>query len=439
LTGLPNRLLFEDRLQQAIALGQRVGSQVGLIMFDVDRFKMINDTLGHQAGDELLFQMSKRVAEAVRPGDTFARTGGDEFAVILAPPVTREDAFGVARKIQTVLEPRFAIGSHEVVTTLSMGIAFSPSDASDAQALQSRADIALYRVKSMGRHSFQCYAAGMDKTFAQRMDLEYRLRGAIERNQLSLHYQPQVDRDGRLVGLEALLRWEHPELGSISPATFIPLAEECALIVPIGAWVLKEVCRQGQAWRAAGFDPISLAVNVSAIQFTQADFCERAIQTLTQTGYDPRFLELEVTESAVMGDIGDTADKLRQLTEAGVQIAVDDFGTGHSSLAYLDGLPLHRLKIDRSFVKGLDPTAIANPARTTIVRAITSLSHNLGLTVVAEGVETIEQARFLGDIGCDVMQGYLFSRPRPADEIARLYLNPAARQRTLFPPLKAAS
>lgn len=439
LTGLPNRLLFEDRLQQAIALGQRVESQVGLIMFDVDRFKMINDTLGHQAGDELLLNMSKRISEVIRPSDTLARTGGDEFAVILTAPLQRDEAFQVAKRIQEVLEPRFTIGTHEVVTTVSMGIAFSPSDASDAQTLQSRADIALYRVKAMGRNGFQCYAAGMDKTFAQRVDLEYRLRAAIERNELSLHYQPQVDRTGRLVGLEALLRWNHPKLGNIPPTTFIPLAEECALIVPIGAWVLREACRQGQEWRAAGFDPITLAVNVSPIQFTQADFCELAIDTLSSTGYDPRFLELEVTESAVMGDIGDTAAKLRQLTHVGMQIAVDDFGTGHSSLAYLDRLPLHRLKIDRSFVKGLDHSAIATPARTTIVRAITSLGQNLGLSTVAEGVETMDQFNFLCDIGCDIMQGYLFSRPQPATDIARLYLHPAVRGQPLFPAVKAAS
>jgi len=312
--------------------------------------------------------------------------------------------------------------------TTSIGIAVAPTDALDAPALQSRADLALYRVKADGRDGFRCFEPGMDDAASRRVDLEARLRPALAADPpagFSLHYQPQFGRDGRVTGVEALLRWEQPDLGRLSPADFIPAAEETGLIVPLGAWVIRQACRQARAWQDAGLDRLVVAANVSPLQFAQPDFVDTTLRALAECGLAPRRLELEISESCVTRDPAGVSAKLRLLSAAGVRVAIDDFGTGHASLAYLDGLPIHRLKIAREFVGRLDARAIADPARTAVVRAIASLGKSLGIGVVAKGVETEQQRDYLLAIGCDDLQGFLLAVPRPAAEVdARLTGDP---------------
>ena len=420
LTGLPNRLLFEDRLQQAITAAAHAGNKVGLLFFDIDRFKLVNDTLGHLAGDDLLRQLAERVQEAVRQCDTLARLGGDEFAVIIPSLQHTAEAEQVAARIARAVAPEFSVGGREISVTTSIGIAAYPADGSDAAVLQRNADTALYRVKASGRNAYKCYAPEMSVNQIRRLEMESRLRAALEGSEFSLAYQPQVTPAGDPAGAEALLRWNSPTLGAVPPGEFIVLAEETGLIIPIGAWVIREAFAQAKRWHCAGLLPGRVAVNVSALQFAQPDFTDVVWRTLEDSGLPAEFVELEVTESLVMRNVDESAAKLRRLADRGIQFAVDDFGTGHSSLAYLHKLPISRLKIDRSFVAGLTADAIADRTRTAIIRAITSMAKSLGLIVIAEGVETDEQRRFLAGLGCDLMQGYYFSRPVPATKFEQL-------------------
>ena len=420
LTGLPNRQLFETRIQQAITAAARTGQHVGLMFFDIDRFKLINDTLGHLTGDDLLRQFAARTQLLIRQGDTLARLGGDEFALLIPSLNEAEQAVQVASRIQQSIARKFELGDKEVAVTTSIGIAVYPTDGGDASVLQRHADTALYRVKASGRNAFQRYVPEMSAKQARRLEMESRLRSALENSEFTLVYQPQVTPDGVIVGAEALLRWTSPTLGTVPPTEFIVLAEETGLIIPIGAWVLRQACRQAKRWHAAGFPELRIAVNVSALQFAQADFTQVVSSILADCDLAPQHVELEVTESLVMHDIEQSAAKLQHLAGLGVNFAVDDFGTGHSSLAYLHQLPLCRLKIDRSFIAGLTADAIADSTRTAIIRAIMSMADTLGFTVVAEGVETDEQRRFLASLGCDFMQGYYFSRPLSPTQLEQL-------------------
>ncbi len=419
LTGVPNRALLEDCLAQAITRAELHQQMVGLFFIDLDRFKLINDTLGHQAGDELLRQVCQRLQGSMRHTDTLVRMGGDEFTLILPELRDRQNAVMVAQKLLDAMRKPFDVAGHELFVCASIGIAVYPQDGADVATLQKNADTAMYRAKAAGGHTFQCFAPEMNATAREKLEMENQLRRAIEHGELQLHYQPQTDRLGRIVGVEALLRWNHPKMGMVSPAKFIPLAEESGLIVPIGAWVLNEACRQNKRWQDAGLTPVKVAVNVSAMQFARNDFLEIVSQAMAESGLESRWLELELTESLLMHNTTDTAEKLAKVREMGLGIAIDDFGTGYSSLAYLQRLPIDILKIDRSFVSELTAESMQQPGGndTAIVRAIASMAHSLNMSVIAEGVETEEQRQCLLAIGCDMLQGYLISKPIPADRI----------------------
>jgi diguanylate cyclase (GGDEF)-like protein len=421
LTGLPNRPLFEDRLHQAIARARRSGSLVGLLYVDLDRFKLVNDTLGHAAGDTLLRQVAQRLKSCVREGDMVARIGGDEFSVVLNDLENPQDAEGVIQRILETLKQPLVLRGHELFVTTSIGISLYPTDGDEAEELLRKADNALYRGKQQGRNTYQFYTPEIDEAVHEHFRLKYHLQGAIERGELLLYYQPQFKvTSGELVGLEALLRWNHPELGLISPNKFISLAEESGLIVPFGAWVLAEACRQNQFWQQAGYPALRMAINVSILQFTRANFVETVVQALEQVRLDPKWLQLELTESLLMRNPKDTASKLSRLRTLGVVIAIDDFGTGYSSLTYLRQLPIDTLKIAQPFVGEIGVNLHNSPGDEAIITAITNLAHSLGMRVVAEGVETEQQLEFLRRIGCDEMQGFLFSQPLPAPETEAL-------------------
>jgi diguanylate cyclase len=417
LTGLPNRLLLADRLEQTIAHTERTGGSFAVLVVDLDRFKSINDSLGHEAGDRLLNEVARRLRSAVRRGDTLARTGGDEFVVLLDGISGPRDVETVIVNLLAVVGRPFELAAVEIQTSPSIGVSLYPHDGTDAQTLMKHADAAMYHAKKVGRNTFQFFAPEMNAFTRERLELECALRNAVLRNEFVVHYQPKVDfRSGRIVSVEALIRWEHPKRGLVPPAEFIPLAEETGLILPIGAWVLREACRQLRRWHEAGFGHLRLAVNFSAQQFREKNLLELVRGALAQANLEPRFLELELTETAVMQDPRHSAAILRALSDLGVRISVDDFGTGYSSLSYLQRFPLNKVKIDRSFVR-----EIANShGDLEIVRAIVSLAHSLRLAVIAEGVETSEQLGILGDVGCDQYQGYLCSPPLPADALAEL-------------------
>jgi diguanylate cyclase (GGDEF)-like protein/PAS domain S-box-containing protein len=422
LTGLPNRVLFEDRLQQALLRGNISGKTVGVAFLDVDRFKNINDTLGHHAGDVMLCRLVARVLETLGKADTLARMGGDEFALILPDlndPAAAE-AYG-DRLINAFKAPLDVLGQ-ELFVTISVGLAMYPKDGRDSITLKKNADAALYVAKNNGRDRMRCFTADMNNGTRERLDLENSLRRAVENGELRLHYQPKVDANDRIVGVEALLRWQHPTLGFIQPAKFIPLAEETGLIVPIGKWVLNESVRQLQAWRRAGLRCVPVAVNVSAVQFAQPDFENVLAEVLQAHALEPRWLELEITESVLMQNMHDARQRLEQLKNIGVSIAIDDFGTGYSSLVYLQRLPIDVLKVDRAFVSVIGAGQPSTKGRddATIVRSIAALAHSLGISLVAEGVETEYQRALLLDIGCPVMQGYLYSKARSPEEVAEL-------------------
>lgn len=411
LTGLPNRTLFNDRLPLALANAQRQTGLLAVMFLDLDRFKTINDTLGHAIGDLLLQAVAQRLSTCLREGDTIARWGGDEFTLLLPQIYSPEDAAKAAQRIIQALKPAFYLEGHELHISSSMGIAIYPQDGEDAQTLLKNADAALYRVKEQGRNGFQIYTPAINSKASELLALESSLYHALERQEFSLQFQPQLNTTTwQITRMEALVRWHHPSLGLISPRVFIPLAEENGLIVPIGEWVLRTACAQNKAWQDAGMPPLRIAVNLSARQFQEPGMVETISQILAETGLAPACLELEITETTAMQNVDFTSAVLQELHDMGVHISLDDFGTGYSSLGYLKKFPLDTIKIDQSFVREL-PTDANDLA---IVRAVIALGHGLDLSVVAEGVETREQMELLRSLHCEDMQGYLFSKPLPA-------------------------
>jgi len=416
LTGLPNRTLCFDRLQQALAQARRKNWIASFLFIDLDRFKNVNDTLGHLAGDELLRQVAARLSQCVRVGDTVARLGGDEFGMILSDLAKAYDASLVAKKVIEALARPFDLGGYEAFVTASVGIASFPGDSDDSEALIKNADAAMFRAKLIGRNNFQFYTAEMNERALEKLTVENQLRRALERKEFLLHFQPKIDLNTRRVtSCEALLRWKVPGNGLVSPKDFVPVLEETGLIVPVGEWVLGAACAQVRDWQDAGVTPVPIAVNLSAKQFQRNDICATVARTLEEHGIEPRFLELEITETAAMKNASETVATLRQLKDIGVRISIDDFGTGYSSLGYLKRFPVDALKIDRSFITGLPDDA----EDASIARAVIGMAHSLHLKVIAEGVETDEQRRFLAANGCDEMQGYLAAKPMPAEEITR--------------------
>jgi diguanylate cyclase (GGDEF)-like protein/PAS domain S-box-containing protein len=408
LTGLPNRTLFHDRLTQAVAQGKRHGDRLAVLFLDLDQFKVVNDTLGHAAGDRLLIAIADRLQRTMRASDTVARVGGDELAFLLPGVERAEDAARSAQKILDAVSRPLEIDGHPLYVTASIGISLFPADGEEAEALLSGADIAMYRAKDLGRNGYQLSSPAMNAKSLARLTLERDLRTAIERGELSLVYQPQAGvGSGKTVGVEALLRWSHPQRGVVLPGEFIAIAEETRLILPLGEWVLRTACEQARRWQTGGGPRLRVSVNLSALQFRQRDLARTVQATLDETGLDPDCLELEITESAAMLNAELTIEVLAELREMGVRISIDDFGTGHASLAYLKQFPIDALKIDRSFVADME----ASREGLAIITAITGLAHGLGLGVIAEGVESDSQLRLLAACGCDEYQGFLLSKP----------------------------
>lgn len=414
LTHIPNRMLFTDRLDQSCREALRSGREVALLFVDVDRFKQVNDSMGHAFGDELLRAVAGRMLECARESDTVARLGGDEFAILMDDVRGREDAEALALRLVEAMRKPVRILEHEVCVSLSIGIALYPRDDHDAEALLSKADAAMYEVKTSGRNGYRHFEAGLSSYSSERSSLEAELKQALANGEFVLCYQPQIDlASGTPVGAEALIRWQHPRRGLLSPGSFIDIAEESGLIVPIGDWVLAETCRQHRAWMRQGLPSLRLGINISALQFHQTDFVKRVKRLLSEPGVDPAFLEIELTESMVMRKASVVLDMLNELRAAGVRLALDDFGTGYSSLGYLSRFPIDRLKIDQSFVRGIDRM----PVNGSIIRAITALARSLRLQVVAEGVETEAELAVVRECGCDEAQGYLHARPMSADRL----------------------
>ena len=407
LTGLPNQSLLKDRVGQAIRLAQRSDAHMAVLFLDIDHFKNINDTLGHRIGDEVLIQLATRLKSLVREEDTLSRMGGDEFILIL-PGTDADGAANVAVKVlETVTQPCF-IDQYELVVTPSIGIAMYPGDGLDFDRLYQNADVAMYRAKKEGRNNFCFFTAEMQQRSARRLLLENALRQALDRNQFELHYQPQLSlQDGHVVGAEALLRWHHPELGTIPPAEFIPVAEESGLILPIGEWVLRTAVQQAKSWMDSGQAPITIAVNLSAVQFRQVRLPELVVQILEQAKLPPEYLELELTESVAMDAPLAAIAVMDELHARGIRMSIDDFGTGYSSLSYLKKFKINKLKVDQSFVRDISDDAESR----AIVTAIITLAASMGFQTIAEGVETAGQLAFLRMQGCDLVQGYYFSRP----------------------------
>src|SRR5215813_6716919 len=411
ITGLPNRLLFNDRLRVAMVHANRYREKLAVLFLDIDRFKVINDSLGHSIGDELLRRVAERVGGCIRQEDTIARLGGDEFTVLLPGIAKEEDAATIANKILEAVRLPFFIEHRELFITTSIGVTLYPDDGADAETLVRNADTAMYRAKEQGRDTYQLYAPTMNSRALERLSLEGRLRQALQNHELVVHYQPLIDlATGQLRGAEALLRWQHPELGLISPGEFIPIAEVSGLIVPIGQWVLWTACAQAMKWHHSGFPGLTVAVNLSSRQFQQADLVFQVTEALQASGLAPECLDLEITESNAMQNAELSISALWDLKNLGVRLSMDDFGTGYSSLNYLRRFPIDRIKIDQSFVRDVN----RNPDDAAIAAAIIAMAHSLKLTAVAEGVETEEQLEFLKDQRCDEMQGYLFSPPVPA-------------------------
>jgi diguanylate cyclase (GGDEF)-like protein len=443
LTGLPNRVLLNDRIERAIASAQRRNKTVAVLFLDLDGFKHINDSLGHAIGDKLLQSIAKRLVDCVRGSDTVSRQGGDEFIVLLSEVEQSEDAAIAARRIgqavtgphsidqdevhahaaiaagrmlKAVAEPH-SVDRHELHVTASIGLSIYPDDGMDAGTLIKNADTAMYQAKENGRQQYQFFESEMNVRAVERQIIEEGLRRAVERQEFALHYQPIIDlRTGAITGAEALIRWMHPTRGLVPPLQFIPVAEDCGLIVPIGAWVLREACRQARSWLDAGLPPITMAVNSSAIELRHADFLDNLFVILRELRVEPASLVLELTESVLMRHAEAAASILQSLRQSGIQVAIDDFGTGYSSLGYLRKLPLDALKIDQSFVRQIDTAG----EDTAIVTAVIGMARNLKLRVIAEGVETLEELEFLRAHHCDEAQGYYFSRPVPPEEFARL-------------------
>jgi diguanylate cyclase (GGDEF)-like protein len=417
LTGLPNRNLLMDRLSQAILYAQRYQQQVAVLFVDLDHFNVINDSLGHDLGDRLLKIVAGRLTACVRANDTVARQGGDDFVIVLPDLTESEDAAGVAKKIQSALNQPFEIDAHHFEISCSIGISIHPKDGKDVLTLMKNADAAMFRVKNQGRNAFQFFTDELNHRILERMTMEKHLRRTLENGELSLHYQPQMDlSDGRMIGVEALLRWQNPDMGMVSPARFIPLAEETGLIIPIGEWVLQTASRQNKLWQDAGYPPLTMAVNLSPRQFRYPDLIETVTRVLHDSGLEPHCLELEITEGMVMRDVESALSMLHELKGLGVQLAMDDFGTGYSSLSQLKRFPFDKLKMDISFVREVT----YDPGSAAIAKTIIAMAHNLDLRVIAEGIETEGQFSYLRDHRCDEMQGFYFSRPLPAVELEQL-------------------
>jgi diguanylate cyclase (GGDEF)-like protein/PAS domain S-box-containing protein len=417
LTGLPNRMLLNERISQAIIIAQRYSRQVSVLFLDLDGFKHINDSLGHPMGDKLLQSIAKRLVDCVRGSDTVSRQGGDEFVVLLAEVQQPEAAVAMASRILRAVAQAHSVDCHVLHVTASIGVSVYPDDGLDAEALIKNADTAMYQAKENGRQGFQFFKPVMNARAVERQSLEQSLRRALERQEFELHYQPKINlKTGVIVGVEALLRWSHPIRGALSPAQFIPIAEDCGVILPIGNWVLRQACQQAQAWKDAGIRNLTMAVNVSAMEFGDERFLEGLLGILAETQLDPKSLELELTESVLMKRVESTAAILQTLRKNGVQVAIDDFGTGYSSLSYLRKFPIDALKIDQSFVRQIS----TGGDDAVIVTAVISMARSLKLRVVAEGVETQAELQFLRAHRCDEAQGYYFSKPVPAEDLVRL-------------------
>jgi diguanylate cyclase (GGDEF)-like protein len=417
LTDLPNRELFNGLLRHTIDAARRNARAFALLFIDLDRFKIINDSLGHDAGDLLLVEVARRLRGALRASDVVARLGGDEFVVILEETSDRNDIEQIAGHLLSIVGQPMQLSGHECHTTASIGIAVYPENGADAATLTKNADIAMYLAKEDGKNGFRFFSGEIKAQSIERLRLETELRRAVARQQFSLHYQPKVDMEsGQITGVEALLRWKHPELGLVSPAQFIPLAEETGLIVPIGRWVMREACAQNMAWQRRGLRPVSMAVNLSPRQFADEQLLHDVDEAIAASGMSPVLLQLEVTESMVMRNVTRAVRVLDAIQSRGIRLAIDDFGTGYSSMSLMKQFPIDTIKIDRSFVRDL-PRDSEDQA---IAQAIISMGKALGMTVVAEGVETAEQHAFLRDHRCDEIQGFLFSKPLPPRELEKL-------------------
>jgi diguanylate cyclase (GGDEF)-like protein/PAS domain S-box-containing protein len=418
LTGLPNRTLFNDRLRQAIVMAERQGKQLAVMFVDLDHFKKINDSLGHAVGDKLLLSVARRLVACLRRADTVSRRGGDEFVILLSQVEHAEDVAISARKILRTLASPHIIDNKSLDINASIGGSTYPNDGQDAESLMDKADAAMYEAKQHGRNNYQCYRLDMQARLTERISLEGDLRYALGRNEFLLHYQPKFNLlTGQITGVEALIRWQHPQRGLVPPADFIPIAEECGLIVPIGRWVLLEACRQAKEWRDLGLGVVPIAVNVASAEFGDKDFLSGVRAVLIATGVEPQNLELELTESVLMQDAETAVRTLGALKAMGVQLAIDDFGTGYSSFTYLRRFPVDALKLDQSFVQDIT----ADPGDATIVSAMISLGMSLKQRVVAEGVETHAQLKFLQSHECGEGRGYYFSRPIVAEQVAKLF------------------
>lgn len=417
LTGLPNRVAFSERLFQELARAKRRNEVVAIVFLDLDRFKDVNDTLGHDAGDRLLVAVAERLRGAMRETDTLARISGDEFCIILPDQRDEHAAIEAGRRVHHALTEPFHIDGQESHVTASMGISLYPANGGSPETLVKQADIAMFRAKSLGGGTFLPFSEEMSAEVAARVRMEKGLRTACEKKEFVVHYQPAIDlRSGRIVGAEALVRWRTEDQGLVQPMQFIPLAEETGAIVPISEWVIETACAQAQAWHAQGYGPFRISLNVSARLFHRYDLNATIRDILRQTGLAPGSFELELTESVAMGNMESTIETLWKLNEAFIRVAMDDFGTGYSSLAYLQRMPIHLLKIDMSFIRNMD----RNPEDQTIVKTIIAMAHTLNIEVIAEGVERVEQLALLKSFGCDLAQGFLFSKAVPAAEFTRL-------------------
>jgi diguanylate cyclase (GGDEF)-like protein len=417
LTDLPNRILFKDRLTQAISLAVRQGKQLAVMYLDLDHFKKINDSLGHAVGDKLLQSVARRLVSCVRRTDTVSRLGGDEFVILLSQVERGEDAAVSARKIIRAMAAPHIFDNKSLDVRVSIGVSTYPTDGADSNSLMDKADTALYDAKEHGRNTYQFFRPDMNARLAERRLLEGELRYALGRNEFFLHYQPKFNlQTGQITGVEALIRWLHPQRGIVPPGQFVPIAEECGLMLPLGRWVLLEACRQSRAWSDSGLGVVSVAVNVSATEFGDKDFLSEVRAVLIATGVDPSNLELEMTESALMDDAESTLVTLGALKAMGVQLAIDDFGTGYSSFTYLRRFPVDALKLDQSFVQEI----VGDPSDANIVSAMINIGNSEKLRVIAEGVETRAQLKFLQRHGCGEGQGYYFSHPVVAGEAGKL-------------------
>ncbi|MHB8841672.1 MAG: sensor domain-containing protein [Candidatus Aquicultor sp.] len=417
LTGLPNRTTFTSRLNLALSNAYHTKGMIAVMFLDLDNFKAMNDTLGHTVGDQLLQDVGARLEDCLRESDLVARLGGDEFTVLLTGISSAKDVSGIARNVINALKPPFSFDGRELYVTTSIGASLYPYDGKDSQTLLRNADMALYRAKEQGRNSFQLYTASMNTRITERLNLENRIRKALDDGEFEIYYQPQVDLlSGEIFCMEALLRWHHPGFGTVYPAEFIPVLEEIGLISEIGEWVLRTACKQNKTWQDEGLLPVRIAVNMSPRYFERPNIVERIGRILEETRLNPKYLDIEITENAVIKDTEVIATIFYELREKGIRISIDDFATGYSSLSYLKKFPVDSVKIDQSFVSDL----MDNPDDIAIAKAIVSLARNFGLETVAEGVETAEQLEFLRQLGCDGAQGFVFSKPTTAEEAAKL-------------------